>query len=489
MKLRRRIGLRPRLLFALVATSAVTLLVAALALLSPLQDRLREQTVDSLSGAVLASREGLARVVVSGNPIEIGKAARTLRNRLDARVYIAQPPPTQVGSASPDPPPFADTEIGRPPPRDIIHKTLREGGTQQVVAGETATFAVRLFKDRSDQVVGVVVVEKALTDVSGTVDRVRNAFLTAAGVGLLVAVLLGFALAATLGRRLRRLRAAALRITRQGPDAPSPRDDGHDEIGDLARALATMQRALRRQEASRRSFIATASHELRTPLTSLQGTLELLEEDLSNGRLDVEDAQYQVARARGELRRLGRLASELLDLSRLDAAIPLRVEPVELAELARAVAAEFELRARDVGVDLDVVQPIGPCWARGDPGAVARVVRILLDNALRYSPRDETVRVAAEYHGHHATVTIADHGPGVEAGERDRIFERFERGSASAGEGGFGLGLAIGREMAERMDGRLELVAAGEPGATFVLRLPIELPAGSQTPEPVEHAP
>ena len=137
-----------------------------------------------------------------------------------------------------------------------------------------------------------------------------------------------------------------MRVAAEGTDAPTPRDDGLDEVGDLARALATMQRELRRQEAARRSFVATASHELRTPLTSLQGTIELLEEDLRDGDLDQEDARRQVQFAQRELRRLARLASELLDLSRLDADVALRDEPVELGELCRAVAAEFELRAR-----------------------------------------------------------------------------------------------------------------------------------------------
>ena len=108
-----------------------------------------------------------------------------------------------------------------------------------------------------------------------------------------------------------------------------------------------MQRELRRQEAARRSFVATASHELRTPLTSLQGTIELLEEDLRAGRLDQEEPGGRCAGAQRELRRLARLASELLDLSRLDADVSLREEPVELGELCRAVAAEFELRAAE----------------------------------------------------------------------------------------------------------------------------------------------
>src|SRR5258705_238914 len=133
------------------------------------------------------------------------------------------------------------------------------------------------------------------------------------------------------------------------------------------------------------SCVATASHELRTPLTMLQGTMELLDEDLRDG-LDIEDAQEQVTNARRELRRLSALASELLDLSRLDAAVQLRSEPVELGELARAVGAEFALRAAEHEVPIEVVPPPEPCWARADPAACARIIRILIDNALRFAP-------------------------------------------------------------------------------------------------------
>jgi len=260
-----------------------------------------------------------------------------------------------------------------------------------------------------------------------------------------------------------------------------PRDRGRDEVGDLARTLAVMQEELRRQEAARRAFVATASHELRTPLTSLQGTLELLEEDLRDGRLDTHDAQQQLSGAQSQLRRLGRLATELLDLSRLDAAVPMRSEPVELGELCRAVAAEFELRARERDVEIAVDPPPGPCWAAGDPGAVARVARILIDNALRYSPPAATVYVVPAYHGDSATIEVSDEGPGVAESDRELIFERFNRGSVQSGAGGFGLGLAIGRELAGRMGGSLVLVDDERPhrGACFRVALKIELPAGS----------
>ena len=307
-------------------------------------------------------------------------------------------------------------------------------------------------------------------------------------VELAVAVLLGILLATGIGRRLARLRAAAVRVAREGTDAPTPRDDGLDEVGDLARALATMQRELRRQEAARRSFVATASHELRTPLTSLQGTIELLEEDLRDSNFDQEDARRQVQFAQRELRRLARLASELLDLSRLDADVELRDEPVELGELCRAVAAEFELRAAEGEVELEVPAPPGPCWGSGDPGAVARAVRILIDNALRHAPSASTVRVVPAYHGEKATVAVDDDGPGVLPADRERIFVRFERGSAPSGESGFGLGLAIGRELARKMGGELRL-ADSESGASFVLELPIQLPAGSHPEQEAEPTP
>jgi signal transduction histidine kinase len=117
---------------------------------------------------------------------------------------------------------------------------------------------------------------------------------------------------------------------------------------------------------------------------------------------------------------------------------------------------------------------------------VARVVRILLDNALRHAPSASTVRVVPAYHGETATVSVDDDGPGVLPEDRERIFERFQRGSAPSGEGGFGLGLAIGRELARKMGGELR-IAQSDGGASFVLDLPIQLPAGSH-PEPEPHA-
>jgi signal transduction histidine kinase len=268
-------------------------------------------------------------------------------------------------------------------------------------------------------------------------------------------------------------------------DAQPPIDGHRDEIGELTRAFASMHSQLRRQESARRAFVATASHELRTPLTSLDGMLELLEDDLNADNLDLVDARKRTARAKEQSTRLSALAGDLLDLSRMDAQLDLRREPLELGELCRAVAAEFELRAAGSRVRLDVRHTPSACWVSADPGAVARIIRILLDNALRVSPPGSTISVEMATHRGWATATVSDDGPGVAADERELIFERFQRGSATGGRAGFGLGLAIGRELAERMGGALEVEDAaapgpGEPpapkasrGARFTLRLPV----------------
>jgi signal transduction histidine kinase len=269
-------------------------------------------------------------------------------------------------------------------------------------------------------------------------------------------------------QRIRRLRDTTLRVSELGPDAELVADRGHDEIGDLSRAFATMQGRLREQEQARRAFVATASHELRTPLTSLSVMLDMLKEDLRAEPANVDSAQTQAANAEAQVHRLSGLAAELLDLSRIDAGIPLRSELVDVGAVLRSVAAELTMRVGERGQSIDIDDRDG-VWAVGDPGSVAQIVRILLDNAILHGVSDDAIRATAETHDGMARIVVEDRGAGIAAEDRDRIFERFARG-ADANEGGFGLGLTIGRELARRMDGDLTL--EGEPpGARFVLSL------------------
>ena len=108
----------------------------------------------------------------------------------------------------------------------------------------------------------------------------------------------------------------------------------------------------------------------------------------------------------------------------------------------------------------------------GDPGSIARILRILVDNAIRVSPSDSEIRVRLRG-GTVVTLSVCDEGPGVREEEREAIFQRFQARARHGGKAGFGLGLAIGRELARRMGGELVLEPAGAIGATFTLTLPV----------------
>jgi signal transduction histidine kinase len=474
------VGLRPRLLAALLLTSAVTLAVAALALLSPLEQRLREDgesTVLTALNASLPEFKEITREPSTGllSEDELEAATNSLRRRSQATVTVLD---SQLDAVYTGP----NANLNVPDYYGQVRRALATHRRVQTLIGNELVVAYPLKMAHRRYALALT---KRLDYVSSAVDVVQNAFIEAAAAGLLIALLLGIGLTTRLLRRLERLRDATRELERRGLQAsPLPEDGRHDEIGELARAFARMQARLRRQEGARRSFVATASHELRTPLASLVATLELLEDDLDGrpDQLDLEDARARAARAREQARRLSQLASDLLDLSRLDAEIELRSEPLELSEICRAVAAEFELAAAQRQIAIELPQSPRPCWVQGDPGAVARIARILLDNALRVAPAHSHIELEPSAQGPWGRIAVRDQGPGVPEPERELIFERFQRGSKTGGYSGFGLGLAIGRELASRMGGSLELAshpggslelsAEGPPGAHFELRLP-----------------
>jgi signal transduction histidine kinase len=467
------------MLGALVLTALVTLATAALTLLAPLQSALKSDSRRIGEGTVTVDRTPLSNLPVyrNGEPVDAALDSMLEQfahqngatyvvwddhlNRLDDTDKADNKPQDKIA-------PGVVRKAFHPPPRDTTPYTLESD-----VLVVTIRYRGQRFGSTKNDGRYFALEMIQHIDAVTTADRVvRTAFLDAALVGLGVAIVLGIALSSRLLRRLRLLRDASRSLDESDLSALAVRrDDVPDEIGELARGFTTMHERLRKQEQARRAFVATASHELRTPLASLEGALELLEEDLEYEPVDLVDARQRIASARRQARRLSSLAKDLLDLSRIDAQLELRNEPVELGETARAVAAEFDQRARerDVTVALDEVG--GPSWAQADPGSVARVVRILLDNALRFAPPHTTVSVRIGAARDEPAIEVTDEGPGVPADERELIFERFQRGRNSGDESGFGLGLAIGSELATRMGGRLELTDQS-PGATFRLSLP-----------------
>ena len=298
-------GLRPSLLLALALTSVVTLSVAALALLPPLKSRLYSDALSQTESAVDLAKPGLEGIPLAGRhprPRELRTQALAVKGHFKAeRVIILSTSLRALADTDPDEPVLLA--------RSVAASSLRAKDTSkpQHVVHDGLLVVASLYDDHN--VRAVLEIFTRLDYVQQATDVVSDAFLEAAAAGLAVALLLGAALSGRLVRRLRRLRDATSGFERGGFDERDltnlivPDDRARDEIGELARAFASMRTRLLQQEQARRAFVATASHELRTPLTSLDGMLELLADDLGGEQLDIEDARTRVAMAQQQSHR------------------------------------------------------------------------------------------------------------------------------------------------------------------------------------------
>jgi two-component system, OmpR family, sensor kinase len=336
-------------------------------------------------------------------------------------------------------------------------------GTVHSSNGRQAVAARPLFNGK--RVDWVLVFADSLSDVQANVTLIRNQVLLSGAIALVIAVLAGYLVARALAARVRRLEQAARKVA--AGDFSNPiRADSDDELGQLAAAFDDMQNQLARLDRARKQFIASASHELRTPIFSLGGFLELLADE----DLDEETRRQFLEQVRGQVERMRNLATELLDLSRLEAgALELRPEPTDVGQLARDVATEFTPAAAHHGSDVKLNLRREPIELECDPERVAQVLRILLDNALTHTPPGTGVRVSAARANGHVRLEVSDGGGGIKHQNMPHIFEPFFTAGEEAQ--GAGLGLAIASELAGRMHGRLTVRSA--PGATtFSLVLP-----------------
>ncbi|HWM10472.1 MAG TPA: HAMP domain-containing sensor histidine kinase [Solirubrobacteraceae bacterium] len=227
---------------------------------------------------------------------------------------------------------------------------------------------------------------------------------------------------------------------------------GDDEVTRLAREVEAMVDRLARTEAARNDLVAAVSHDLRTPITSLRLLVEALDDDVIDER---ERADY-LSRLRTHVAALAALIDDLFELSRLQAGdLRWSMARVQLGEL---VGETVEAMRRDDVARLVVDVPGDLALARAAPEQIQRVLFNLIQNAIRHTPADGSVTVRAAAADGGVEVEVADTGSGIADGDRERIFDAFFQGGASArGNGGAGLGLAISRAIVEAHGGRIWL--------------------------------
>lgn len=331
---------------------------------------------------------------------------------------------------------------------DLTLAGLGEGGGLSVLTG----------------VVGRSVVLPSLETVQADVDRFGR--MIAIGVPLLVAVVAVLTWL-VVGRALRPVESIRSRVAQIGAGDLHQRvpDPGTgDEVGRLAATMNRMLDRLQRSSDRQRRFISDASHELRSPLASLRTQLEVA--------LAHPDGAEWPGVAAGVLEegvRMERLVDDLLALAQADEGVVLaHTEELDLGEIMAEEAGRVE--------GLEIAVAVGQARLRGDPLALRRVVRNLLDNARRHASSRIVLRVALE--GDEVLAVVEDDGAGIPEAEREQVFERFARlGEARDRDaGGTGLGLAVVREIVEAHGGTVVAEQGDEGGARLVVRLPTREP-------------
>ncbi|HEV7662273.1 MAG TPA: ATP-binding protein [Chloroflexota bacterium] len=261
---------------------------------------------------------------------------------------------------------------------------------------------------------------------------------------------------------------------------------GADEIGRLAAAFddmaAQLEQAFARErslEASRRELITAVSHDLRTPLATTRAMVEALADGVVT---DKEDVQRYLGLVLGETRHLSRLIDDLFELSQIDSgALRLRRLPIDVGELVSETVAAYRAPAAEHDITLGETLNTGATTRiEADPERLQRVLRNLLDNALRHTPPGGTIHVTAATRAEDVRVTVSDSGPGVGSDELERIFDRFYRGEPSrrrndqaATVSGAGLGLAIARGLIQAHKGQIWAEKSPLGGISVQITLPL----------------
>jgi two-component system OmpR family sensor kinase len=429
-----------------------------------LESNLREQKLESLAQAART----YSRPVIQARNAPIDRVEQVVAragDRATAQVTLLRVSSGSLGlqtSVVADSTGASDMDLQFEVANEAARQRQTATGSESSMRGRVAQAALPVL--RGDEVEQVVVYSAPLSDVEANVALVRERILVAGAIALILTLAAGLVLAQRLTRRIKRLERTARRVA-AGDLSGRFVVDAADELGQLAVALDDMQRQLGQLDSARKRFIATASHELRTPIFSLGGFLELLQDE----DLDEETRDAFLTQVRDQVERLKNLATDLLDLSKLEAgSLELRPEPTDLGVLARAVSNEFQPALARHESHLELRLGARTVEAEVDPERVAQIMRILIDNALTHTPPGTDMVVTTLRQDGHVRLSVRDFGEGIKRQSAERIFEPFY----SAGDGqGSGLGLAIARELAERMHGHLS-VEALSGRTTFTLELP-----------------
>ena len=485
----RGIPLRIRLVAAVVALVAIGLAVSGFVATTSLRSYLLQRTDNQL---VTAQNGPNPCPDGNGGPDGGFRGGRDFQNQFYVAVYAAGSSQVRCSvnaynsDDAPDTKALTAATSSQLSPHAVTVGSVGHGPSWRAI--------VRVEPDGDIRVVAA-----PLNDLNHTVGRLVALELV---IGAVVLLLLAGAGYFVIRRSLRPLvdvehTAVAIaggELSRRVPDL-----DPRTEVGRLTRALNAMlgqiehafarqresEQSARASEERMRRFVADASHELRTPLTSIRGFAELYRQGAVR---EPREVSRLLRRVEDEATRMGLLVDDLLLLARLDQERPLTFAPVDLLTVVGDVVHDARAVAPERTIDLTVDDQ--PPIVLGDEPRLHQVIANLLMNAVRHTPPDTDVQVRLSASDGRAVVAVVDHGPGLSAQARQRVFERFYRvdSSRTRDEGGSGLGLSIVAALVAAHGGKVQAEETPGGGATFVVQLPLAPDLGASSVDPEAHS-
>ena len=320
--------------------------------------------------------------------------------------------------------------------------------------------------------------QRAIESLQETAARGREKWLYLALATVAIALLLAIVFAVLIARPIRQL-DQAIRQLGTADFTHAIEVNGPQDLRYVGQRLEWLRTRLNELEQQQTRFLRHVSHELKTPLTAVREGAELLRDNVG-GRLTPE--QHDIVRiVRENTLSLQKLIEDLLAYHQARAMEPATLGPVPVADVVRRVLREQKLAAIARMITFDA--ELAPVVVVGDMDKIRTVIDNLLSNALKYSPRSGAIEIALAERDGFAVLDVADHGPGIAAAERERVFDSFYSGKAPV-DGkvkGSGLGLAIAREYALAQSGRIEILdrGDGQRGVRFRLSLPLASGVGA----------
>ncbi len=377
------------------------------------------------------------------------------------------------------------------PERDQLQEALKGRITikrEGVVHGNEPVLSVVLPVYSENVLVGAIFICNSLSEIRLSILNALKTVVIAGTAAVIIVLVVSFFLSRNITRPLKEITEASLEISK-GSFTKKLRFNGSDEIGTLSKTFNYMADTLQKtlmelkderdrsfeMERMQREFVANASHELRTPLTSIRGYLEAMLDNLNNNR---ETEMKFVIVAHKETLRLHRLANGLLDLAKLEnGSIKVHKKEINISQTIQRITEKFKPLAEDHQIELRGNCPVAMPMVLGDEDLIEQIITNYITNAIRFTSEGGEIIISAELQAKEVHIHVRDTGVGIPEKELANVWKRFYKVNESRYQckEGAGLGLALVRQMVEKLCGRAWATSILGQGSVFSFSLPTNM--------------